>query len=310
VGGNAIGIDINGARFLVFAKTIGVDFTKMAMIGRQRLYVTQSEMRKLSVSCGLQLSEAKVAEICDGSGSYTERFFNFVGAKTVHSIDYSDYENPTHTHDMNDPIPNDLSDAYTAVLDGGSLEHVFNFPVAIKNCMEMVKVGGHYLAITPANNFFGHGFYQFSPELYFTVFSAENGFEITKIIAFEECATPVWYVVKSPRSVAERVTLSNSLPVYLLVVAKKVACVPIFARAPQQSDYVALWGESRFEPTDCNGKFVTRPLAIRVARKILPAGIRRFIRGGLERPRQKLEGFDARYFERIDWPTNTDAWRN
>lgn len=70
---------------------------------------------------------------------------------------------------MNREIPGDFIEKYSMVLDGGSLEHVFNFPVAVRNCMQMLQVGGHYLAITPANNFMGHGFYQFSPELYFSI---------------------------------------------------------------------------------------------------------------------------------------------
>lgn len=53
---------------------------------------------------------------------------------------------------MNLPVPEVHKDSYTAVLDGGSLEHIFNFPVAIKNCMEMLKVDGQYLGITPVNN--------------------------------------------------------------------------------------------------------------------------------------------------------------
>src|SRR5438477_418150 len=103
------------------------------------------------------------------------RFENSIGHQARRSMLRSPI-GPHFPHDMNEPIPDKFKETYTAVLDGGSLEHVFNFPVAIKNCMEMVKVGGHYLAITPANNFFGHGFYQFSPELYFTVLSKENGF--------------------------------------------------------------------------------------------------------------------------------------
>ena len=84
------------------------------------------------------------------------------------------YESAKHLHDMNEGIPGDFKEKYTAVLDAGSLEHIFNFPVAIKNRMDMVNVSGHYLAITPANNFCGHGFYQFSPELYFSVLTREN----------------------------------------------------------------------------------------------------------------------------------------
>jgi hypothetical protein len=126
------------------------------------------------MSCGQNVSEAHLADICSGSAGYSENFFSFVGAKSIVSFDYSPYENPTYLHDMNDPTPEAFKESYTVLFDGGSLEHIFKFPMAIRNCMEMVRVGGHYLAITPANNFLGHGFYQFSPEIYFTVLSAET----------------------------------------------------------------------------------------------------------------------------------------
>ena len=44
----------------------------------------------------------------------------------------------------------------------------------------MATVQDHFVRITPANNFFGHGFYQFTPELFFRIFSAANGFEVER----------------------------------------------------------------------------------------------------------------------------------
>lgn len=278
------------------------------MIGRQRLYITQAEMHRLLTSCEYHLDHSRIAEICNGADGYSEAFFRLLGAEKVHSFDRSNYETPTHTHDMNDPIEDGFKEAYSTVLDGGSLEHIFNFPVAIKNCMEMVRVGGHYLAITPANNFFGHGFYQFSPELYFTVLSEENGFEVQKIIAFEETSNPVWYAVRSPRDAAQRVTLSNSRPVYLLVIAKKLANLPIFARSPQQSDYVALWNADAIGPATVeHGAAATRPLAVHWAKMVLPPRVRKLIRRALERPARKTRGFDSRFFERMEWPAGAES---
>ncbi|WP_051358088.1 hypothetical protein [Rubidibacter lacunae] len=105
----------------------------------------------------------------------------FLGAESIDSFDYSGYEGATCEHDFNQPISEDYHARYTVAIDGGTLEHVFNFPVAIANCMRMVEVGGHYLGLTPSNNLMGHGFYQFSPELYFRVLSPENGFSIEKM---------------------------------------------------------------------------------------------------------------------------------
>jgi 2-polyprenyl-3-methyl-5-hydroxy-6-metoxy-1,4-benzoquinol methylase len=65
---------------------------------------------------------------------------------------------------MNLPISETLRQRYSVVYDGGKLEHVFNQPQALKNCMEMVRVGGYFLQTNTANKFMGHGFWQFSPE--------------------------------------------------------------------------------------------------------------------------------------------------
>ena len=50
-----------------------------------------------------------------------------------------------------------------------------NFPVALKNCTQMVDPGGQYATITPANNVFGHGFYQLEPDFVFRSRSETNG---------------------------------------------------------------------------------------------------------------------------------------
>ena len=300
-----MGIDVNGAQFLVYAKSIHVDFTETAMIGRQNLYVNDNEMRQLLESFGHSVSEEEIGKICRGSDEFSESLFRYLGAKDAHSFDYSAYQQATYIHDMNKPIADEFKERYTVVLDGGSLEHIFNFPVAIKNCMEMVKVGGHYLAITPANNFLGHGFYQFSPELYFSVFSEDNGYKIEKMIAFEEGDRPIWYAVKRPQEAATRVEVTNHRPVYLLVIAKKIARRSIFQRPPQQSDYVALWSatedgrapvaRSAFPP------IAKQPLLIRLVKAAVPSAVTRVIRKALtSRPQPKPVGFDPLFFTPMD----------
>lgn len=294
-----MGIDVHGATFLAYARSLGVDFGQTAMIGRQGLYVSRAEMRRILAGFGEAPSEAEIATICEGASGYAERFLEHLGARTANSFDYSDFEAATVIHDMNTPVPEAHAERYSLVLDGGSLEHVFNFPVAIRNCMEMTRLGGHYLAITPANNFFGHGFYQFSPELYFSVLAPENGFEIERMLAFEDREDAPWYAVKSPREARGRVTLTNAEPVFLLVIARRVARVPIFARPPQQSDYVARWTPEAPEEVIAAPPGA-RPLPIRIAKAVLPPGVRLSIRKALERPPKPRRGFDPRFFERMD----------
>ena len=161
-----------------------------------------------------------------------------MGAKETISIDASAYEGASLVHDMNVPIGDELKRKFSVVIDGGTLEHIFNFPVAIQNCMQMLDVGGHFFSHTMANNFMGHGFYQFSPELFYRVFSAENGFRVHRVVVFEQrVGRPRWYEAADPNDIDERVELINGRPTYLFVHAERLADVPIFAAPPQQPDY-------------------------------------------------------------------------
>jgi hypothetical protein len=275
------------------------------MVGRQKLYADRSQVRRLLQAFGHPPDEQRVDEIFGVEGGYAEGFLEFLGAQSVNSLDYSSFEGATLVHDMNRPISRQLTEQFSTVLDGGTLEHIFNFPISLKNCMEMVRVGGHYLAITPANNFLGHGFYQFSPELYFSTLSADNGFALQHMYAFEETARPTWYSVRSPSEARGRVTLTNSHGVYLLIIAKRVARKPIFERTPQQSDYLDRWGEA---PPAAASEPSPRPLPIRLAKAVVPAALRRSIRSVLSRSEPRQRGFDPRFFQPFD-PTPTDLKR-
>jgi hypothetical protein len=149
---------------------------------------------------------------------------------------------------MNTPLPEMFCDKFTFVFDGGSLEHIFHFPTALSNCMRAVSVGGHFISITPVNNLMGHGFYQFSPELFFRTLTKANGFEIVRILLYEyPWRSGAWYEPSDPEQVRSRVVLENRRPVYLIAWGKKVASLPVFAEPPQQSDYVSAWRRSAEE---------------------------------------------------------------
>jgi hypothetical protein len=136
-----------------------------------------------------------------------------------------------------------LKQQFGVVFDGGTLEHVFNFPVALQNCMEMLRENGRIFLHTPANNWCGHGFYQFSPELFYNVFSEENGFEVERMILHVVGPYGRWYEVASPQAIRSRVELFNSFPLQMLVQARRTRIVPLFSKAPQQSDYTPRWAE-------------------------------------------------------------------
>jgi hypothetical protein len=235
-----MGLDVNGTRFLLYARNQGIDFSSTAMIGRQRLHLNAATLTTNLRDFGFEVPAEESVRMMSVEKGYAEPFLRQLGAGEIVSFDASDYEGATCIHDFNLPLDKKFFRRFSVVLDSGTLEHIFNFPQAISNCMEMVDLGGHFLGITPTNNFVGHGFYQFSPELFFRIFSPCNGFTLRKILAFESPSTN-WYEVADPEAVKQRVSLINRRETYLLVIAQKTATVPIFASPIQQSDYSAQW---------------------------------------------------------------------
>lgn len=243
-----MGLDINGVKLLLHAKQLDVKFDRVATIGRQMLYVKEKEMTHL-------LDQAGLNDAGSGHGfrlnSYAEAFFKKLGAERCDSLDASDYEDASIIHDMNLPLPGELFSRYSVVIDGGSLEHVFNFPVAIKNCMNLIEKDGYYIGITPANNFLGHGFYQFSPELLYRIFSPANGFEVRKMYLYADHKKASFYEVMDPLELKQRVIMANSSPSYLFILAQKTENKDVFKVVPQQSDYEHIvWNQAAPGPSD------------------------------------------------------------
>jgi hypothetical protein len=232
-----MGITANCAKFLLYAKTRGVDFSGTLMLGRQQLFLSKLERAILDKEFDKALHLPK-------SGDFAEELFRALGATTVESMDYSDFERATIIHNLNEQVPQAQLNKYSTVFDGGTLEHVFNFPKAIKNCMDMLKIGGHFVSITPTNNQSGHGFYQFSPELFFSLFTDAHGFKLKLVAMGVELPSKgitEWFEVKDPKSVGGRVIITNSYPTSLLIIAEKIKATDDISLNPFQSDYHHIW---------------------------------------------------------------------
>ena len=231
-----MGFDINSINLLIKSKGLGVNFERVITIGRQGLHLKEYQMINLLKKSSL-ISKDDNASFA--TNTYAELFLKLLGAEITDSLDASAYENAAIIHDLNIPIPESIKSKYTVVIDGGSLEHILNFPIAIKNCMELIKVNGHFIGITPTNNFLGHGFYQFSPELYYRVFNNSNGFRMVKMYFYvdDRKSGATFYEVMDPLQLRERVTMVNSRRSYLFVIAKKLEEKEVFKNIPQQSDY-------------------------------------------------------------------------
>lgn len=248
-----MGLDINSLNFLGFAKNQGVDFSKTLSIGRAGICITEDGIREFLINFGREDLIKNIKQLINSK--YFEEILSVVfGAKILDSVDASSYEGASIIHDFNLPIQTDKR--FTTIMDFGCLEHVFNFPVAIDNIINLCDVNGHILHYLPANNCCGHGFYQFSPELFFSLYSTERGFSDTRIFFVEWQSNPsVWYEIKSPIELHQRVTISNSCEGYLLVKTTKLfnAISPLKS-APQQSDYISIWKDGEMPVANRNIK--------------------------------------------------------
>lgn len=230
--------------FLLRARDNGISMAHVLTIGRQGMHIGAEALQKQLARHGRNLDRAGVEQLLTGERGFCEPFLRLLGAGRIDSLDFSPYEGATILQDMNQPLGEAHHGRYSLVIDGGSIEHVFHYPQALRNCMEATAVGGHFVTITPANNLMGHGFYQISPELLYRALSEANGFEMTQMILFEHPWNGSWFEVIDPEQVRSRVELINTRPAYLIACARRTAVKPIFAAPPLQSDYSAIWEET------------------------------------------------------------------
>lgn len=293
-----MGINKAFCKFLIHAQKRDKPIRgRVLTLGRLELYIAPKEAEAMVHS---KFPEAPAMVLKEKEGKYSEPLLRMLGAGTVDSMDASDYEDATIIHDLNLPVPKELHESFDCIIDGGTLEHVFHFPNAIESCMRMLRTGGYYIALTPANNQMGHGFYQFSPELYFAAFSRMNGFEMRQMLIHSSAG---WFEVSDPKVVKSRVTLDSSVPMMLAVIAQKVAPITSFS-TPQQDSYERAWEvvDSIRQDQPLEGESAARHWA----RRNLPVGLKTFMRrmvGSTTRKTMHADGLgpiDQNHFKRVE----------
>lgn len=248
------------AEFLAEARRDGVDFGRTLTIGRQASFAGPLTLAALLRRHGLwpdgESRRGFLRRFRDGPPWYVDPYLQALGARELHALDVSAYEGADVLHDLNEPLPEDLEARFDVVVDGGSLEHVFDVPAALRSYMRMVRPGGRLVVQTMANNHCGHGFYQFSPELFFRAFSEASGYRVERMqlatedvefsrplagVSFPAGPRVARYEVVDPESVGERVLLRSRAGVTLLVQARRTDSRAPLEAPIQQSDYRPIW---------------------------------------------------------------------
>ncbi len=239
-----MGLDSHSVKFILSGLDMGMIPDSICTLGRQSMFISAGKLASL-----LSQHQRCPENFWDiypwrDASPVSDPLFRLLGFQKIDSLDNSDYEGANVVHDLNQPLPESLVEQYGLVFDGGTLEHIFLFPKALENAMRMVKPGGSLILEKPANGLYGHGFFQFSPELFFRALGPQYGFELIRIYL---STGGQHYHVVDPAIVHGRVELRKGVS-SLLVHARKIGRFDGFdASPPQQSDYLASWESHQLE---------------------------------------------------------------
>ena len=100
-------------------------------------------------------------------------FFQMLGIDEYVDVDAFEFDKPALIFDLNHTIPGSLADSFRLVIDGGTVEHIFDVRQVLTNIVRLLQVGGHVVHM--ASFEMDHGFYALSPCLFFDFYGA-NGF--------------------------------------------------------------------------------------------------------------------------------------
>ena len=223
---------------ILFSETSKNNFIKgseVLCLGQQAVYLTLSQVYKLAK----QHKDLKLSNLPNNfdtnnkipswtgtrnsNNTNVQTIFKLLGAKKVSITDISDYENPDLLINLNDPIDLNLTSKFDVIFDCGTLEHIFDVPTALWNLVSMLKTDGVLYLAVPASNAIDHGFYSFSPGIFFDYFNA-NGFEVSGCYLRE--GSPIFYKkigkLYKYYGVGKEIPIMSSKSIEVITIAKKI----------------------------------------------------------------------------------------
>lgn len=221
------------------------------MLGRQKSVLKsryKDYYKKGLKDYGHKLS---VEDLFDESG-FAEPMLQRLGFGTVKTMDFSDYEGAQILHDLNKPLPEKLHNSFDFILDGGTLEHVFNVAQAFTNVFDMLRPGGTFVSATPFNGWPGHGFYQFQPDLVWSFWKYMARCEVVRCIALPNDPEKRSFDLPDNKGSSRRREYDDILPagrVFLYYEVRKLADSKLDGSA-LQADYETKWKNSSDKESD------------------------------------------------------------
>jgi SAM-dependent methyltransferase len=250
-----MGIGISAFKFLLRENQRQPFSGKVLQLGRQDIVFTMEDAQQAARCFNFKLPEipAKLSAKPAFAAQHflsDETVFKLLGFAECRAADVSSFESADYLFDLNDPdVPAQLRESFDVVVDSGTLEHVFHVPNALANIFKLLRPGGRIIHISPSSNHVDHGFYMFSPTLFYDFYTA-NEFEINVVKFFRYTIMAhidPWDIVDYTPGRLQSVSfggLDNNLYGIICVATKTAASTA--HRVPQQGAWIELW--NRKEP--------------------------------------------------------------
>lgn len=159
------------------------------LIGSQSIYFTPDETLKLfndyKIPSRLERDEIEIDTKTlnrrdEGRQLIRDTsFFRMLGCRSVKALDHSDYEGAEIIHDLTKPLPSPLHGIADFIVDGSTLDNVFNPVLAINTLTELLRPGGRIIL----HNMYSNNYepYNILPPIWYLDYFVMNKFVDCKV---------------------------------------------------------------------------------------------------------------------------------
>ena len=153
----------------------------LCMLGKQTVFADLNIVGNYLKSRGINYDKLYFERNSHTNEVDSVELFMAIGISDVHSIDIEAGEGADIIIDLNELISDiRLKEHFDLIINGGTLEHVFDITTAMKNVTYMLKNGGYVIHMAPCAGYVDHGFFSFSPT-YFIDYYEANSFLIKSL---------------------------------------------------------------------------------------------------------------------------------
>ena len=156
-------------------------------IGRQATYLSPAGLAAQLRAHGhavdltaIEIDRTTVNRLPGYRDIVTDRsIFRALGIDTIKALDVSDYEGAEIVHNLNQPLPDRLQAVADFIVDGSTLDNVFDPAMTLRNYAALLRPGGRLITIN-ALSLLEEAYTLCSPDWYLDFF-VENGFVDCKV---------------------------------------------------------------------------------------------------------------------------------